>query len=45
MQSLMPGLSSAHFLPDLLVKGAVLMILAHVAAWALRRLDVPAIVH
>lgn len=44
MQSLMPDLSFASFLFDLLVKGAVLMALAHVAAGAVRRLDVPAAV-
>ena len=44
MQSLMHDLSFASILFDLLVKGAVLMALAHVAAWAVRRLDVPAAV-
>jgi beta-lactamase regulating signal transducer with metallopeptidase domain/peroxiredoxin len=44
MQHLMSDLSFGPLLLDLLVKGAVLMVVAHVAARTLRRLDVPAAV-
>jgi len=44
MQSLVSDLSFALFLLDLLVKGTVLMALAHLAGWAMRKLDAPAAV-